>query len=40
MRISHCGSVGEDLTSIHEELVLIPDLTQCVKDLVLLQAVV
>ena len=35
-RSSHCGSAELNLTSIHEDLGLIPGLTQWVKDPVLL----
>ena len=35
-RTSHCGSVEMSLTSILEDVGLIPDLTQWVKDLGLL----
>ena len=37
---SHCGLVVTNPTSIHEDPGLIPGLVQCVKDLVLPQAVV
>ena len=40
IRSSHCGSVVTNLTSIHEGEGLIPDLTQWVKYLALLGAVV
>ena len=39
-RSSHCGSVVMNLTSIHEDVGLIPGLTQWLKDPALLQAVV
>ena len=39
-RSSHCGSSGNQWTSIQEDLGLNPDLTQWVKDLALPQAVV
>ena len=35
-RSSRCGSEEINLTSIHKDVGLIPGLTQCIKDLVLL----
>ena len=37
---SHCGEGEKNLTSVHEDVGLILDLTQWVKDPVLLWAVV
>ena len=36
MGSSHCGAAEVNLTSIHEDAGLVPDLAQWVKDLVLL----
>ena len=37
---SHCGHLVKNLTSVHEDVGSIPDLTQWVKDPELLQGVV
>ena len=36
IRSSHCGTAEMNLTSIHEDVGLIPVLTEWVKDLALL----